>query len=86
MINKTEITATTLAAAFASALTLLASSASAGPLVRFGATTASLKLVGWKRIRVTWLLASKVVASICTTAICMIPQRVATMIAIVAGG
>jgi len=32
MINKTEITAATLAAAFASALTLLASSASAGPV------------------------------------------------------
>ena len=35
MINKTEITAATLAAAFASALTLLASSASAGPLSSF---------------------------------------------------
>jgi uncharacterized membrane protein len=32
MINKTEITAATLAAAVASALTLLASSASAGPV------------------------------------------------------
>jgi uncharacterized membrane protein len=32
MINKTEITAATLAAAFASALMLLASSASAGPV------------------------------------------------------
>ncbi len=32
MITKTEITAATLAAAFASALTLLASSASAGPV------------------------------------------------------
>jgi len=32
MINKTEITAATLAAAFGSALTLLASSASAGPV------------------------------------------------------
>jgi uncharacterized membrane protein len=32
MIHKTEITAATLGAAFASALTLLASSASAGPV------------------------------------------------------
>ena len=68
----------------------IATDASALPLVRFRATTASLKLVGRKRIRVRqsvpWLLASKAVASICTTAICTIQQRVVTMIAIVAGG
>jgi hypothetical protein len=60
----------------------VATGASALPLSSFQ----SDKLVGRKRIRVTWLLASKAVASICTMAICTIQQRVATMIAIVAGG
>ena len=44
MINKTEITAATLAAAFASALTLLASSASAGPVRRSRTWTNAMAL------------------------------------------